>query len=84
MLKSVWLGLVFAVSVHAADIVGSDLLKPALTEGLRAVAPAKSVDFAGSLPGRRSLAEGRASVALLFQRDGEADPAAPIGQSLQR
>ena len=73
-----------ALSVSAADIVGSDLLKPALTEGLRAVAPAKSVDFAGTLPGRRSLADGRASVALLFQREGEADPTAPTGQTLQR
>ena len=84
MLKA-WLWCaVAATSVLGADIAGSDLLKAALTEGLRQAAPASSVDFAGTLPGRRSLADGRSSVALLFQKDGEPDPSAPAGQTLQR
>lgn len=84
MLKSLLWLLLAASTAAAADIVGSDLLQPALAEALRQAAPGRSVDFAGTLPGRRSLADGRASVALLFQKEGEADPAAPSGQSLQR
>ncbi len=77
-------GLCAAASAFAADIVGSDLLKTALTEGLRQAAPQATVDLAGSLPGRRALADGRASVGLLFLKEGEAEPSAPAGQSFQR
>jgi hypothetical protein len=80
-----WLvGVLAATSVLGADIAGSDLLKAALTDGLRQAAPGSTVDFAGTLPGRRSLADGRASAAVLFQKEGEPDPSAPAGQSLQR
>ncbi len=83
MLRSgVW--LFAAVAAFGADIVGSDLLKAALTDGLRQAAPRSTVDLAGSLPGRRALADGRASVGLLFLKEGEAEPAAPSGQSFQR
>lgn len=84
MLKAWLVCAVAATSVLGADIAGSDLLKAVLTDGLRQAAPASSVDFAGTLPGRRSLADGRASAALLFQKDGEPDPSAPAGQTLQR
>lgn len=84
MRKAWLLCAVAATSVLGADIAGSDLLKAALTEGLRQAAPASSVDFAGTLPGRRSLADGRSAAALLFQKDGEPDPSAPAGQTLQR
>ena len=84
MRKAWLLCAVAATSVLGADIAGSDLLKAVLTDGLRQAAPASSVDFAGTLPGRRSLADGRSSVALLFQKDGEPDPSAPAGQTLQR
>lgn len=84
MLKPWLLGVLTSAVSLAADIAGTDLLKGALTEGLRQAAPASSVDFAGTLPGRRSLADGRSAVALLFLKEGEPEPAAPAGQSLQR
>lgn len=68
----------------AADLGGSDLLKPALEAGLQKVAPQATVDFAGSLPARRSLASGRMSLAVLFMKEGEAEPTAPAGFSLKR
>ena len=84
MLKP-WLAcLLAATALSGADIAGSDLLKGALTEGLRQASPGSTVDFAGTLPGRRSLADGRTAVALLFLKEGEPEPAAPAGQSLQR
>jgi hypothetical protein len=84
MLKPFLFCLSAVTSVLGADIAGSDLLKTALTEGLRQAAPAASVDFAGTLPGRRGLADGRVAAALLFLKEGEPEPSAPAGQSLQR
>jgi phosphate transport system substrate-binding protein len=64
----------------AADLAGSDLLAPALTEGLRKVAPpGASVDFAGTLAARRGLASGDASLAIVFARPDEPAPAGPAG-----
>ncbi len=84
MLKPFLFCLSAVTAVLGADIAGSDLLKTALTDGLRQAAPASSVDLAGTLPGRRGLADGRVAAALLFLKEGEPEPSAPAGQSLQR
>jgi len=73
-----------AASVAGADIVGTDLLQASLSDGLRRASAKSTVDLAGTLPGRRALADGRASLGLLFLKEGEAEPTAPAGQSLQR
>jgi len=78
------LGLFVAAVCAGADIVGTDLLRAALTPGLTQAAPKASIDLGGTLPARRSLAAGRAAVGLLFLKEGEAEPVAPAGQGFQR
>lgn len=73
-----------AASAFGADIVGTDLLRSALSEGVAQSSPSVSVDLAGTLPGRRALADGRAAVGILFMKEGEAEPTAPQGQTFQR
>jgi len=64
--------LTTAGTVLATDFVGSDVVSRALTEGINESShKAAAADFAGSLPGAKALAEGKASAAILFQRPGE-------------
>ena len=72
------LGLLFVCAVQAADVVGSDLLDGRFAAGLRAAAGQDSADFAGTLPARRALVEGRSAAAILMVRPGEAAPAAGL------
>lgn len=65
------------VTLGAADFVGSDLLSGPIARGLEKAAPKLSVDFAGTLPGRRDFREGTASAAVLMSRDREVAPVPP-------
>ncbi len=84
MFKQLGVGVLALGALHAAEIAGSDLLKPALEAGLQKASPRSTVDFAGTLPGRRGLATGRTTLAVLFCKDGEAEPNAPAGLTLKR
>jgi hypothetical protein len=57
-------------------VVGTDLLDGRFAAGLRAAAGQDVADFAGTLPARRALAEGRAAAAILMVRPGETAPVA--------
>ena len=68
------LGFFFVCAAEGADIVGTDLLDGRFVAGLRAAAGAGIADFAGTLPARRALKEGRSAAAILMVRPGEASP----------
>jgi hypothetical protein len=68
------LGFFFVCAAEGADLVGTDLLDGRFAAGLRAAAGQGSADFAGTLPARRALKEGRAAAAILMVRPGEASP----------
>lgn len=68
------LGLLFVCAAQGADVVGTDLLDGRFAAGLRAAAGQEVADFAGTLPARRALAEGRAAAAILMVRPGETPP----------
>ena len=68
------LGFFFVCAAEGADIVGTDLLDGRFVAGLRAAAGAGIADFAGTLPARRALKDGRAAAAILMVRPGEASP----------
>lgn len=72
------------LALPAAEIAGSDLLKSALEAGLQKASPSFTVDFAGTLPGRRGLVAGRTTLAVLFGKEGEPEPNAPAGFTLKR
>ena len=65
------------VALGAADFAGSDLLAGPVARGLEKSAPHLSIDFAGTLPGRRDFQEGRAAAAVLMLRDREVAPVLP-------
>ena len=64
-------------SLVAADFVGSDLLAGAVARGLEKAGPKLTVDFAGTLPGRRDFQQGSAAAAVLMLRGREAAPTSP-------
>ena len=59
-------------------MVGSDLLDGRFAAGLRAAVGQDYADFAGTLPARLALVEGRSAAAILMVRPGEAAPAAGL------
>lgn len=61
-------------ALGGADFVGTDLLAGTFAEELRKVVPACTVDFAGTLPGKRALVAGQAAAAVMCLRPGEAIP----------
>ncbi len=67
----------FCASLGAADFVGSDLLAGSVARGLEKAGPTLSIDFAGTLPGRRDFQQGSASAAVLMLRAREVAPAPP-------
>ena len=64
----------FVCAAEGADLVGTDLLDGRFVAGLRAAAGAGIADFAGTLPARKALQEGRAAAAILMVRPGETSP----------
>ena len=72
----VFLFLFLVGAAEAADIVGTDLLDGNFVASLRVAAGPDVADFAGTLPARRAITEGRAAAAILMVRPGEASPLA--------
>lgn len=64
-----------ASPLSGIDLAGADLLAPEIAAGLTRASGGKlAVDFAGSLPARIALVDGRLSAAAIFLRPGEAAP----------
>ena len=61
-------------ALGAADFVGADLLSGPLARGIEKAGGMSSVDFAGSLPGRKAFTEGRAAAAILMMRERDVAP----------
>ena len=68
------LGLFFVCVAEGADIAGTDLLDGNFAAALRAATRPDVADFAGTLPARRAMAEGRSAAAILMVRPGETAP----------
>lgn len=62
------------VALSAADFVGADLLAGTLARGIERAGGVPTVDFAGTLPGRKDFIEGRASAAVLMMRERDVAP----------
>lgn len=83
-MRKIILLLAVSVQLAAADFVGSDLISDMVTKGFKKLPEAPSAELTGTLPGRRAIADGRASAALLFVKEGEGDPPAPTGAFFSR
>lgn len=70
--------LLFFCAAQGAELVGTDLLDGDFASALRKATAKDVADFAGTLPARRALAEGRAAAAILMVRPGEASPVAGV------
>ena len=70
------LGLLFVCAAEGADITGTDLLDGNFVAAMRAATGQDVADFAGTLPARRAMAEGRSAAAILMVRPGETSPLA--------
>jgi phosphate transport system substrate-binding protein len=72
------------ISALAADVVGSDLVNEIVVPGISKISKAPTVELMGTLPARRALASGKASMALIFVKEGDTEPTAPDGFFLNR
>lgn len=63
-------------AAEGADLAGTDLLDGNFVAALRAATRPDIADFAGTLPARRALVEGRSAAAILMVRPGETSPLA--------
>lgn len=73
-----------SATAFAADVVGSDLVKDIVVPGMSKLSKAPTVEMMGTLPARRALASGKASLALIFVKEGDTEPTAPDGSFLNR
>lgn len=67
-------------ALRAAEFVGTDLVAGSLGPGVAASSGRRfTADFAGTLPGRKALASGRAAAAILLKRENDPEPTGPAG-----